>query len=55
MPTPEKILARKLKKREKKKLNLVNKKANGVSNEEQGNITSNSYLFLVYIATYLIL
>ncbi|CAB3235764.1 unnamed protein product [Arctia plantaginis] len=33
MTKPEKILTRKIKKREKKKLNLVNKKANGVSNE----------------------
>ncbi|PZC75254.1 hypothetical protein B5X24_HaOG206516 [Helicoverpa armigera] len=31
MPTPDKILMRKIKKREKKKLKLINKKTNGVS------------------------
>lgn len=30
MPTPDKILMRKIKKREKKKLKLISQKANGV-------------------------
>ncbi|XP_047025986.1 probable ATP-dependent RNA helicase pitchoune [Helicoverpa zea] len=33
MPTPDKILMRKIKKREKKKLKLINKKPNGVSED----------------------
>ncbi|XP_021193906.3 probable ATP-dependent RNA helicase pitchoune [Helicoverpa armigera] len=33
MPTPDKILMRKIKKREKKKLKLINKKTNGVSED----------------------
>ena len=40
MPTPDKILMRKIKKREKKKLKLINQKNNGVSEDNAGNITS---------------
>ncbi|XP_046967180.1 probable ATP-dependent RNA helicase pitchoune [Vanessa cardui] len=42
MPTPDKILMRKIKKREKKKLKLISKKANGTQETEPSAETSTS-------------
>ena len=38
MPTPDKILLRKIKKREKKKLKLISQKTNGAQENNSGNL-----------------
>lgn len=46
MPTPDKILMRKIKNREKKKLKLIKKKTNNASEETPGNITSKTECYV---------
>lgn len=47
MPNPDKILMRKIKKRERKKISLANKKPTDENDTQDvtGNITSKMYLF----------
>lgn len=47
MPTPDKILMRKIKKREKKKISLINKRSSDENKAQDvtGNITSKNVIF----------
>lgn len=52
MPTPDKILMRKIKKREKKKLKLISQKTNGTQEDHTGNLY---YIFAISTQLYILL